>query len=211
MKKITAGLLVLGLFSSVATADTNESVTEGTLSKTYLGLDIYQGESNFDISGGGFSGDKDFDLDGFRLKFGKSSPENIRYQVYFKSEEIDGYDFFDDNIYGIGMDVIKTIPVGGDRLSLFGLLGAGLDWMELEDDAFSDYNEDSLNAFHVKLGFGATYQINSSIEVISGFDLQFRSWQEIETIHIDNAGIHSDDLEIEDTSTTFYAGLNFYF
>ena len=170
MKQVTAGVLVFGLCSSIAFAENNNTQVEtGSISKTYLGLDVYQGESNFDMSFSGLSADDDFDLDGFRLKFGKSSPENVRFQAYFKSEETD--DFFDENVYGIGFDVIKTIPVGGDRLSIFGLAGAGLDWTELKDDDFAEYDDDSLNAFHIKLGFGATYQLNDSIEVITGFDL----------------------------------------
>jgi len=210
MKKVAAGLLAFGMFSSIASAESsNGSVETASISKTYLGVDIYQGESNFDLSFDGFSDDEDFDVDGFRLKFGKSSPENVRYQVYFKSEETD--DFFDENVYGIGLDVMKTIPVGVDRLSLFGLAGVGLDWTELNDDAGIEYEEDSLNAFHFKLGVGASYQINQSIEVITGFDWQYRSWQDIEFIGLDNNGFTTADLEIEDTSITFYAGLNFYF
>jgi len=220
MKKVTAGLMALSLFSSVSAAETSSSALESdSISKTYLGLDIYQGESNFDLSkGSGWAStysDFDSDLDGFRLKFGKRLPENVRYQAYFKSEEateagISG--IFDENIYGIGLDVIKTIPVGGELLSIFGLAGAGLDWTELKDHVFGEYSEDSINAFHIKLGFGASYQINKSLEVITGLDWQYRSWQEIEILYIYPDGhIHKNDLEIEDISTTFYAGINLYF
>jgi len=86
MKKVIAGLMALSLFSSVLVAETSSSALESdSISKTYLGLDIYHGESNFDFSKGSSwastYSDFDSDLDDFRLKFGKRSSENIRYQA----------------------------------------------------------------------------------------------------------------------------------
>mgnify|MGYP002150045980 CR=1 FL=1 len=208
MKKVIAGMLAFSLLSTAVSAEVvNESQTVTNRTGAYIGLDLFQGETaaEMDISGS-FTGsaEKDFDQDGFRLKLGKTDQNNTRYQVYFKSEDTD--EFFDENVYGLGMDVMKAFPLSNNDLQAFILGGVSLDWTELEDDGV-DYSEDSLNAFAFKLGLGALYRLNDTIEVVAGYDWQYRSWQEITFV---GAG-GSVDVKQEDTSKTFYAGLNFYF
>jgi len=207
IKKTTLGLLAFSLASTGVYAEQN-SFNEGiSESGVFIGLDVFEGESNLDIEVSGLlngSNDMDFDQSGFRLKLGSKEKSGTRFQTYFKSEDFD--DAFDEKVYGLGFDVLKTFSVGSD-FSPFVLAGLGLDWTELEDTVNVDFSEDSLSAVLFKLGFGGLITISKNVEVQVGVDWQKRSWQDIEFTD----GFNSITLEQSDTSTTYYAGVNFHF
>lgn len=86
------------------------------------------------------------------------------------------------------------------------LVGMSSDFAELDDEGI-DYSEDSLSGFSLKTGIGALIKLNKQFEFQTGFDIHYRSWQEIQFVDITG----SFDLEQHDVSKTFYAGLNFFF
>jgi hypothetical protein len=139
-----------------------------------------------------------------RLKFGVHDKNNIRFQGYLKIEDFD--DAFDDKIYGFGADALFTFPVQ-PTFSPYLLVGISSDWTELDDPGI-EYSEDSLNAFALKGGVGALFRLSQKIELQAGFDIQYRSWQEIE---VDDPIFGRVDIEQEDVSKTLYLGLNFFF
>jgi len=207
IKKTTLGLLAFSLASTAVYAEQNNYSEAIDDSGGFIGIDVFQGESNLDFEVSGVvngSSDMDFDQNGFRLKLGAKERNGSRFQAYFKSEDFE--DAFDENVYGLGFDVLQTFSVGS-AFKPFVLAGLGLDWTELEDTPGIDFNEDSLNAVLFKLGFGGLITINNNVEVQVGLDWQKRSWQDIEFTD----GFNSITLEQSDTSTTYYAGLNFHF
>jgi len=187
--------------------NTNEVVTSGAEEKSglYLGLDYFTGTTNMEttVTGGRiYARDEDLDVDGFRLKLGTESEDGWRVQGYFKSENIENSD---DNIYGIGVDVIKGFAVT-PKFSPFIQAGVGYDWTALEDDGSVVYETDYLAALNFKLGVGAMYKITDTLEILGGFDWQYRNWQDIELTNYSS----SSTIDFGDTSTNVYVGLNLH-
>ena len=221
MNNTSITLLTLSLLTTPAFAESQTETpaepqavapveaVEQQKSRLYVGLDVFNGETSAEIkaSVSGFtsiSNKKDFDLDGFRLKLGAELENNWRFQGYFKSEDADK--FTENKIYGLGLDLIKSFHVS-DKFSPFILAGIGYDWTKLEDEPNVVLIEDELSAVNLKLGLGAAYKITNSIEVLGGFDWQYRTWQDIELI----GAYNSVTFEQKDTSKTLYLGLNVFF
>ena len=200
MKKVVSSLAVLSMISGGVLAE--DIVQPQKVSEVFVGVDYFQGESEYSIDVTGvFSGEKDFDQKGYRLKLGVHDKNNIRFQGYLKVEDFD--DAFDEKIYGLGADALFTMPVQ-PNFKPYLLIGFSSDWTELDDPGI-DYSEDSINAFTFKGGVGALFRLNQSLELQAGIDFQYRSWQEIQIV---GTGV---DIEQDDKSQTFYLGLNVFF
>ena len=149
-----------------------------------------------------------FDHSGLRLKFGVQDQNNIRFQAYIKIEDLE-----DDipilasegKIYGLGADALFTIPTSSKFTPYF-LLGLSSDFAELDDPGI-DYSEDTLRSFSLKAGLGGLFKLDKHIELQAGYDVHYRSWQEIEIV---DSG-RTADVEQHDVSKTFHVGLNFFF
>jgi opacity protein-like surface antigen len=221
MNNASIGVLAFSLLATPAFAESQSEppsepqvvapveTTEQQNTKLYVGLDVFEGDSSADGTMTSSFGyvvaelDKDFDQDGFRLKFGAELDNNWRFQGYFKSED---FELFDENIYGLGLDLIKAFQAS-DKFHPFIQAGVGYDWTELPKDSGIAFTEDSLNAVTLKLGLGAAYKITNTFEVLGGFDWQYRTWQDIELI----GPFEKLTIEQKDTSKTLYLGLNIFF
>ncbi len=202
MNKCIGSLLVLGLLSGNALADTGADPDYG---KAFLGVDLFKGKSTVDIDVANFSDETDVDFKGFRARFGKVMENGFRFQAYFSSEMPDNDDFWDNDIYGLGADVIKPFPVH-QSIQPFLKAGAMVGWTELDDTPAVDYVDDQFNFLGLKLGFGALFKVNETVELMSGFDWQYRTWQDIKYI----GGGQTITQETSDTSTSIYVGVNFF-
>ncbi len=183
-------------------------------SELYLGLDIFSGTTDYDRDYSGFvpagvqNVSEDLDQDGFRLKFGAELENNWRIQGYFQAEDLEQ---FDNNVLGIGVDIIKGFELA-PKFQLFVLGGMGIHWTELEDKDGVIYDEDYISAVSLKIGTGLMYRFTQTFEVVGGFDLQYRSWAEMDAIEINSSGLSAAyTLEQEDISKTFYLGMNIHF
>ena len=114
--------------------------------------------------------------------------------------------FFDNNIYGIGIDVIKAFEVT-EQFYPFVQVGVSSDWTELEVIPGAISTEDSLSAIAFKAGAGAIYQLADNVEILGGIDFQYRSWQDVEVYDY----FTRINLEQEDTADILYLGLNVSF
>lgn len=205
MKQLAVSLLSLSLLST-AVFSKEQTVEDERSSGLFVGIDHFQGESELSVDFSGFgSSDEDFDQTGYRIKFGVQDQNNIRFQGYLKIEDFD--DAFDEKIYGFGADALFTIPTESGLRPFF-LLGFSSDYTELDDEGI-EYSEDTISAFAFKAGLGALYKLNKNIEIQAGYDIQYRTWQDIKMI--DSMSLISTDVELDDQSNTFYAGLNFFF
>lgn len=206
MNKFVVSLLSLSLLSPCLLAEESVSVEEKS-SKVFVGVDYFNGESELSVDlSGSLSGsaEMDFDQTGHRLKIGFQERDNFRFQGYFKIEDFD--DAFTEKVYGLGADALFIIPTESNFNPYF-LLGFSSDFTELEDEGI-EYSEDTLNALALKIGVGALVKINKQVEFQVGYDIQYRTWQDIKVIH---PVFGTVDIEQEDKSRTFYAGLNFFF
>jgi hypothetical protein len=204
MNKLAFGLLLLSLLSPSIFAEENIPVEEES-SSIFLGVDYFQGESKISADIGFATFKEEFDQSGFRIKFGVQNENNIRFQGYIKSEDFE--DAFDDKVYGFGADAIFTFPVKPNFRPYF-LVGFSSDFTKLDDEGI-EYSEDTLNALALKIGVGALFRVNKHIEFQTGYDIQHRTWQDIKVI--DSISGRTAEIEQDDKSRTFYAGLNFFF
>ena len=206
MNKLVVSLLSLSLLSPCLLAEESVPVEEKS-SKVFVGVDYFKGESELSIDfSGGLSGaaEMDFDQTGYRLKIGFQERENFRFQGYFKIEDFD--DAFTEKVYGLGADALFIIPTQSNFSPYF-LVGFSSDFTELDDEGI-EYSEDTLNALALKFGVGALVKINKQVEFQVGYDIQYRTWQDIKVV---DPIFGTTDVEQEDKSRTFYAGLNFFF
>ena len=201
MKKIISSLAVMSMMSGIALAE--EALQPQKASEVFIGVDYFKGESEYSVDVTGvFSGDKDFDQKGFRLKLGVHDRNNIRFQGYLKIEDFE--DAFDEKIYGLGADAMFTMPVQ-PTFKPYLLVGFSSDWSELKDEPGVEYTEDSIRAFTLKGGLGALFRVNQTLEFQAGIDFQYRTWQEIQIVGT------TVDIEQDDSSQTLYLGLNLFF
>lgn len=212
-KTIITLLLSCALSTTVAAEDMNQPIDSTSNSKLYVGLDLFNGstdlERDSDILG---PYDENHDQNGFRLKLGVRSNQDLRFEAYFKSEDVDT-DFvffdevFDSKVYGIGVNAIKAFEVD-PQFQPFVLVGIGYDITDIGTEGLGlTLSEDSILGVGFKLGAGALFKATSSIELLVGFDWQYRSWQDIELTD----GFTTTTIETKDTSKTVYAGINFLF
>jgi len=205
LKKISF-VIVLVLSSSLFAQEVEKS-------DFYFGLDVFSGKTAYERTHSGFNAasqvdiDKDYDQDGFRLKFGAVLNDGWRVQGYLQGEDLEN---FDNNVIGIGVDVIKGFEVT-PKFQPFLLGGIGVHTTELEDKNGVIYDDDYVSAFSLKLGLGAMYQFNETFELVGGFDWQFRSWSDMDAITINNGQVEAYTIEQEDISKTVYLGINIHF
>jgi len=179
----------------------------------YFGLDVFTGETDYDVDKSGIyplwqpGRDEDLDQDGFRVKLGARLEDEWRLQGYFQYEDIET---LNNKIYALGFDVIKGFRVT-PKFKPFVLVGVGLHWREAEDELYVRYDDDSFTAVSAKIGVGAAYELNETFELVGGFDLQYRSWADMDVIEIQPSNTYAYTLEQEDVSKTFYIGVNAYF
>tara|TARA_R110001592_G_scaffold140906_2_gene362032 strand:- start:4673 stop:5302 length:630 start_codon:yes stop_codon:yes gene_type:complete len=209
MLKIVVGLLtlLLSLSSSALFAD-EISQAKKSGPKIFIGVDYFDGETNLDRDFSSLgSQELDIDVTGYRLKFGVQIEDNIRVQGFIKIEDLDEEVFAlsaDGKIYGIGGEAQLMIPVN-PNFSPYVLVGLSSDFTELDDPGV-DYSEDTINGVALKAGVGALFRFNDYVELQAGWNIQYRTWQDIEF-----ESLGTVDLEQEDISQTFLVGLNFFF
>lgn len=208
MKKSLACMLSLGLLSGSALGEGISQQTNSDLGKMFIGAELYQGETTIETDfSGSASGsfEEDVDISGFRARFGKVMENDFRFQAYFFSEKPDDGNVWSNNIFGFGADAVKPFPVH-ETFQPFVKAGALVGWTEMDDTPDIDYVDDRLNSIGLKLGLGGLAKINKSIELMGGFDWQYRTWQDIKYI---GAG-QTITQETSDISTSLYIGLNFF-
>lgn len=172
----------------------------------YIGLDYFKGETEQKVTvKGDLIGSErtELDQDGVRFKWGAILKNSWRIQGSFKNEEVE---YFDNDVYGIGMDVIKGFPVTS-HFSPFIQTGVGYDWTELGAVESLIASRNSMKAFTLKLGAGVLYEFADTVEVMAGIDWQYRSWDRVNL----SDSISSIKIETEDTAETLYVGLNLLF
>ncbi len=209
MNKIAVGLVIFScsLSSSMLLAgELLQSKSSGP--KIFFGVDYFDGETNLDRDHSTI-GNVDFDIDvtGYRIKLGVQAQENLRVQGFFKVEDLDKEIFAlssDGKIYGIGGEGQLMLPIN-PNFSPYVLGGISADFAELDDPGV-EYSEETINGIALKAGVGALLKFNEHIELQLGWNIQYRTWQDIE---FDESG--SIELEQEDISQTYMVGLNFFF
>jgi opacity protein-like surface antigen len=204
MKNLTLTAVTLCLSTTISTpAISAERTHTYSQPRTYVGIDVFSGKSNLDLtlrnSYSSVSDNKDFDQTGIRLKLGACLADNTRFEVYIKNEHFK--EAFDNHVYGFGLNAIKSFPLD-NKLAPFILGGFVADSTKLNDTVSSN---DNLNALGFKLGGGVLYPLNTQIEIMAGLDWQYRKWKDISFSH------SSTIAEQKDTSKTLYAGINFLF
>ena len=188
-------------------------LAEEQRAELYFGIDGFTGETNYSVEYSGYrplglyNYDKDLDQDGIRLKFGAELEDNWRVQGYLQGEKIEA---MDNKAYGIGVDVIKGFELT-PKLQPFVLAGVGLHSMELNDKYGVVYDDDYATGFSLKVGFGLMYRLTKAFELVGGLDWQYRAWSDVDVVEVRAGNVYAYTLEQDDTSTTFYAGLNFHF
>jgi opacity protein-like surface antigen len=208
MNKLAIGLVSL-FFLSPALYAADDIQTEEKKSGIFIGLDYFDGATEITREITSVATLKrDLDHSGVRLKFGVQDQNNIRFQAYIKIEDLEvnvPVLSSDGKIFGLGADALFTFPTSSN-FRPYALLGMSSDFAEL-DDSGVEYSEDTLRAFSLKAGLGGLFKLNNHIELQAGYDVQYRSWQEIEVI--DLSGVTS--VEQHDVAKTFHVGLNFFF
>ncbi len=187
---VLISLLSLGLFTTSAVAEE---------SRFYTGLDLFSSTNTFKEKLGSVSVDVDDDSDGFKLKLGTVLNEGWRVQGYYQREiyDIPVYDNTNDVLNEIGVDVIKGFEVTPE-FNPFLQAGMGLGWMDVEG-----YSNNTANTLSLKIGAGVMYAFTPTFEAIIGIDLQYRDWEDVETIF--------GTIELSETTTKLYIGANIHF
>ena len=207
MKKIVM------ILSACLLLGTTSLLAQEQRAKLYFGIDGFTGETNYNVEYSGYRPlalsdyDKDLDQDGIRLKFGAELEDNWRVQGYLQGEKIEE---MDNKAYGVGVDVIKGFEVT-PKFQPFVLAGVGLHSMELNDRDNAVYDDDYTTGFSLKVGLGLMYRLTEAFELVGGLDWQYRAWSDVDVVEVRGGNVYDYTLEQDDTSTTFYAGLNFHF
>lgn len=182
---------------------------ESDNSKVFVGVDYFTGESTLSTENSEVaprSYDTDLDQTGIRFKLGVQGDNNIRYQGFIKIEELD--EVFDETLYGFGADALFTYSKAS-KLNPFFLVGFSSGFTELSDESV-EYTEEMLNALALKIGVGALVKLDKRIELQVGYDYQYRMWEEIKYKEKDDE-LYNNEIDMKDTSQSFYAGINFFF
>ena len=197
MKNVMIGLSLLGSLTTTQLM-ANES------SDFYVGLDYFKSSNTITVDALGQSFEGDNDSAGFRLKFGADLEDNWRVQGYLLREVYDEtlFDDTNDELYEIGVEVVKAFEVTPEFLP-FVQVGIGTGAMSVEG-----YNESSISEVSLKAGLGVMYKITPEVEVLAGFDYQYKQWQDVELLDV---GFNTETLETSEKSTRFYVGANYHF
>lgn len=212
MKTFAVGTLALCMTTTAAFAEANLSV-EGNKRTPgfYIGTDFFSGDTEFDA---GRHGSVEVDQEGFRARIGGIIGKGFRIEGYFKKEETEEtvvnldherYIGFDKDVSGIGANFIKTFALS-DWFQPFVQAGIGYDWRDITSSPDVILSSDTQYGLDMKLGIGGIFNIADRVEILGGFDWQYRTWQEIEFV-----GLSEDNLSLEDTATNVYLGFNILF
>ena len=199
MKKMAASILtVLGIFSATAWADDSQNL--------YFGLDIFGTSNQFDYEYAGTTKSEDFDSAGFKLIFGALLVYDMRLQGYLQSEKFNEplFDDSHDRLTEVGLDLIKAFPVS-DTFSPFIQGGIGYGMMDL---TAAQYFDSSVEEFNLRIGVGVMYKASDAIELLTGLDLQWRRWSDLDYY---DTFPNTRTLQTKDTSERFYVGINYLF
>lgn len=168
---------------------------------SYIGFDLFSGESKINRDLGSSSSSATFDRSGFRALLGARRDAGVRFEAFI---ELEDYDAFDNGIFSVGGNLKKAF--GSEQgIRPFVKIGAMFGSTELEDTALIDYEEESLANITLLCGLGMEKKLNDSVEAHMGIDIGTRVWQDIEYIN----GGGTIVLEQDDTPVSFYLGLNF--
>ena len=195
MKKTLIGLAFAASISSSLLAE-----------DLYVGIDgfVSNGDFDYSVSGasiGNFS--ESYDGKGFKLKFGSLLDYNLRLQGYYQNESMDNSDNSDNEV---GFDLIKAFEVTS-AFYPFLQAGVGYGWMKLDDEPGFVTDDSNINFVSMKVGAGLIYKITNNVEILGGVDWQKRYWQDVKYVF----GSQSMTLEVDNTSISYYAGLNYLF
>jgi len=197
MKKMIIGLGLISLLTGT------QAMAEES-SELYVGLDYFKSSNTITVDALGQSVEGDNDSGGLRLKFGADLEDNWRVQGYLAREVYDQtlFDDTNDELYELGVEVVKAFAVTPEFLP-FVQVGIGYGVMSVEG-----YNESSISELSLKAGLGVMYKVTPKVEVLAGFDYQYRKWQDIE-MYV--SGFGNQTLETSEKSTRFYFGANYHF
>ena len=191
-KLATAGLLLIGLESTALQAN-----------DFYMGADYVQESNSFTYTYRGTDHDRDNDAKGFKIKLGYEYANSWKLQGYFKhlsyDETVYGGSEDSDSLNEIGLDIIKGFAITPE-FTPFLQVGLASGWVSLDDNLYTDSTALEING---KVGAGLAYKIIKNVEILGGVDFKYTKWQSVELL--------GSTLDISETTTQFYAGVNVYF
>lgn len=184
------GLLLGGLLSINAIAD------------TYIGVD-YGVVSNTDKGSNGWSGEQDNPYTDLKIKIGSGEDGGWKAQASLSFITMDKIIFpatTSKDLIELGFDVIKEFEI---TKSVYPFIKAGLGYGSMSLNNSSVYNKDSINEVSFNAGAGLAYKVIDSISVMVGVDYIGRRWQDIQTA--------TSTLETTGSGTKIYGGVNYNF
>ena len=198
MHKIVSTITLFSLLLS-----TNVSAYPGDL---YIGLDLYGARNAFDFEANGIHDKPTIDSSGFTLKFGAILDAGLRLEGYLQGEAFDEapFDYTNDQMAEIGLNLIKTFDGFSPVVSPFIKAGMGFGSMELDSYYYPD--DDTVDAFNLRLGMGLLFYIAPQVELLGGLDFQWRQWSDVTYYYPSYT-----KLKTTDTSQRYYLGVNFHF
>ena len=175
--------------------------------KLYTGLDVIQNTHKMSIKTKRHDIDKDIKSSSFKIKFGIKNEDDWKLQLYgefvtYDKAPIDNHNKkFDTHFTEFGLDLIKGFHLTS-KFSPFIQLGSGFGLVSVYG-----FTEDYISEFTLKAGTGIIYKATQNLELILGFDIQYRDWYDAVISYHGN----SSTVLITETMNKFYVGTNFYF
>ncbi|MDV7105824.1 hypothetical protein R3X26_15575 [Vibrio sp. TH_r3] len=200
-------LVSVALVGASFFASAQEAVSEDTYfsKKMSVGIELFSASNEFTGTLAGYSEDIDIDSKGFALQFGFKTGSSKTLTTYFeyRNENFDEgiYDYENNALHYFSIGLFKEFPQE-NNISPYIRGSLGLGFMEIDETAYTD---DTANAFGGKIGAGLAFYPASSIKIYGGVDLQYRIWSPIDT------GTYYGDLDIDETSLMFGAGVSYLF
>ena len=171
----------------------------------YIGLDLFGSWNAFDFEAHGDHERPHIDGSGFKLKFGALLEEGFGLQGYVLGETFDEplFDYSNDQLFEMGLELTKAF-YASPYVFPFIQGGFGFGSMPLDSAYYPD--DDAIGEYSFKIGAGLLFRIAPQVELLTGIDLQWRTWQDIVYTYPSRT-----TLTTEDISQRFYVGANFLF
>lgn len=204
MKRAVLSMVVVSMsFASFAQEQVNEN--DYLSKKMSFGVEFFNSSNDFTAELAGTSTDVDDDSNGFALQFGVRTGQSNTLTTTFeyRNENFDEgiYDNENNALHYFSVGVLKEFPLE-NKLSPYIRGSVGLGFMSIDE---TYYDDDTARALGLKLGAGLAYYPTSSVKIHGGLDWQYRTWTPIDT------GTSYGDIEIDETSIIFGAGVSYLF
>ncbi len=202
MKKYIVPFALLAIpFSSLAQDDNNQHKSQSK--DWFIGIEAFNSSNEFTAELLGYEENADVDSGGFALSFGYKHAGNKTLTTYFeyRNENFDEgvYDDLNNSLGYFSGGMMKEFPVNEKFMPYIrGSVGFGV--MEIDE---SLYEDNTANAFGIKVGAGLSYYPTKQLKVYGGLDLQARVWSSVRTAY--------GDIDISDSSAILGAGVNYFF